>query len=155
MSEQLKSRGLLVVVAALSLALGLALPRPGRRPGDMLDAVAAVQRRSPLFLISEPMPHNGWARGGALYLCRTPRTADDLETLGKHPWSRGPGWAGVVCFKGTADRSITYVPGVSDGGDRCLVYSTFAVYGDPELLEEVRALLAAEGLRPTSGATGR
>jgi hypothetical protein len=151
MPSSLKSRALLLLVSLLSLAAGLALPRAGRRPGDMLDAAAAVQRRAPLFLISEPLPHAGWAKGGALYLCRTAKTADDVEKLGKRPPGQGPGWAGVVCFKGTADPDIGYVPGVSDGGDRCLAYGPFAVYGDPELLEEVRAILAAEGYRPSSG----
>jgi hypothetical protein len=122
--------------------------QPGRRGGDMLDAVAAVQRRSPRFLVSEPVPRANWARGGALYLCRTPRTAAEVDDLGKQPSRPDPSWAGVVCFKGTGDPHELDFPWVSEGGDRCLLYPEFAVFGDPEMLNEVRAILSAEGFQP-------
>jgi hypothetical protein len=91
------------------------------------------------------LPPASWAQTGALYLCRTPRTAADVDSLSKHPWRPDPRWVGVVCFKGTAHPKELYVPWVSEGGDRCLDYGVFAVFGDPELLREVRAVLAAEG----------
>ena len=152
MSQALKSLAPLVLVALAALAVGRALPRP-RGGGDMLDAVAAVQRRSPHFLISDPKPYHNWAKGGALYLCRAPRTGDEMEALCKDRSRAGPGWAGVVCFRGTADPGFRYLPGASDGGANCLHYGAFAVYGDPEMLEEVREALAAEGFgRPRAPA---
>jgi hypothetical protein len=113
----------------------------------MLDAVAAVQRRSPRFLVSEPMPTANWVRSGTLYLCRTARTAVEVDGLSKHPQLPDPNWAGVVCFKGTADPSQFDIPWVSEGGDRCLKYGVFAIFGDPEVLQEVRAILEAEGFQ--------
>jgi hypothetical protein len=148
MLQRLKWSITLALVAVLALAAGYALPRPQRRGGGMLDAVAAVQRRSPRFLISEPAPAGDWAQRGALYLCRTPRTAADLDGLSKHPGSPDPGWAGVVCFQGTVDPYTVYHPWLSDGGDRCLHFGEFAVFGDPEVLQEVRAILATEGFQP-------
>jgi hypothetical protein len=41
-----------------------------------------------------------------------------------------------------------YVPSVSEGGERCLDYGDFAVFGDREVLQEVRTILAAEGFQP-------
>jgi hypothetical protein len=136
-------------VFAVALAAGYTLPRPGEA-GDLMDAVAAVQRRAPRFLISEPTPPANWVRSGALYLCRAPRTVAEVDGLSKAPGEPDPRWAGVVCFKGTTDPNRPYTSGV-DGGPRCLEYGAFAVFGDPELLEEVRAVLAAEGFRPTHG----
>jgi hypothetical protein len=144
MSRPLKSHVLLALVSAVGLLVGYALARPTRQ-GDLLDAVAAVQRRAPLFLISEPKPRAHWAQAGALYLCRTPRTAAEVEALGKDPRRPDPRWTGVVCFKGMADPRRMVDPWVSEGGDRCLDYGAFAVFGDPTLLQEVRAILDAEG----------
>src|SRR5262245_26644737 len=116
-----RAPGPLVLVAVLALAAGYALPRPpARRGGDMLDAVAAVQRRSPHFLVSEPFPSANWLPSGTLYLCRTTRSAEDVERLSKDPRRADPRWAGVVCFKGTADpQQVGEVPWVARGGDRC------------------------------------
>jgi hypothetical protein len=149
MSRYLKSRVSWAFLSVLALGAGYFLGRPASPVGDMLDAVAAVQRRSPRFLITEPVPPPNWVRGGALYLCRKPKTADDVDGLGRHPGRPDPRWAGVVCFKGTADPKQVYVPWVADGGDCRLQYGHFAVFGDPDLLQEVRAALAAEGLHPT------
>ncbi len=143
-----KSWVALALVAVVAVAAGYALPRPQRRGGDMLDAVAAMQRRSPRFLVSECTPPANWVQTGSLYLCRTPRTAEDVQDLSKDPNRPDPRWAGVVCFKGTADPHQVYVPWVAEGGDRCLDYGAFAVFGDPEVLCEVRAILAAEGFQP-------
>jgi hypothetical protein len=137
---------LLILVAAVALAIGHALPRQPQRSADMLDAVAAVQRHSPLFLISEPYPPGNWVKGGALYLCRSPKTAEELDVLSKHPWGKVR-WDGVVCFKGTANPNMRYVPWVSEGCG-CLPYGQFAVFGDPDLLEEVRGILIEAGYRP-------
>src|SRR5262249_10997833 len=114
----------------LGRAAGYALPRRARRGGDLLDAAGRVQRRRPLFLVSEPLPQPNWFRQGALYLCRSPRDARDLDLLSRRP---GPGWAGVVCLRGTTSPSQSYMPWVSDGGAGCLRYGAFAAYGDPEL----------------------
>jgi hypothetical protein len=151
MSQRLKCLLPLALASVLALAAGYALPRPGRRGGDMLDAVVAVQRRSPRFLVTEPTPPANWVQTGALYLCRAPRSAADVDGLGKQPSHLDPRWAGVICFKGTADPRQFDVPWVSGGGDRCLHYPDFAVFGDPELLQEVRAILAAEGFQLAPG----
>jgi hypothetical protein len=50
MARHLRTWLVVPVVSALSLAAGYAVPRPEKKGGDMLDAVAAVQRRCPLFL---------------------------------------------------------------------------------------------------------
>lgn len=147
MSQHLRSWAPLALTV-LALVAGFALARLGRGGGDMLDAVAAVQRKSPRFLVTEPRPPVTWVQTGTVYLCRTPRTADEVEGLSKHPARPDPRWAGVVCFRGTDDPNLRDVPWISDGGDRCLDYGTFAVFGDPELLQEVRALLADAGFRP-------
>src|SRR5215211_9165063 len=144
MSQQMKSLAALLLASLAGLGAGRALPRPGG--GDMLDAVAAVQRRAPHFFISERKPCARWARAGGVYLCREPRTLEEVETLlCKDRSHTGPRWAGVVCFRGTADPSFSYTPGASDGGEGCLNYGAFAVYGDPEMLREVREHLAAAG----------
>jgi hypothetical protein len=86
-------------------------------------------------------------RTGTLYLCRTPRAAEDLDVMSRYPPRGDPRWAGVVCFTGTADPRRHYVPWVTEEADHCLRYGAFAVFGDPEVLREVGAILAAEGFR--------
>jgi hypothetical protein len=147
MSQYFKPWGALVLAVILALAAGYALSRLGRG-GDMLDAVAAVQRRSPRFLISEPLPTASWAQSGSLYLCRTARTAGEVDSLSKYPSRPDARWAGVVCFRGTADPCQGCLFGVAGGSHRCLDYGTFWVFGDAELLEEVQAILLAEGFAP-------
>ena len=78
-------------------------------------------------------------------------TAEDVDGLSKYPWRPDPRWEGAVCFKGTADPRQIYVPWAWEGGDLCLDYGDFVVFGDPELLREVRAILDAEGFQPASG----
>jgi hypothetical protein len=113
----------------------------------MLDAIAAVQRRLPRFLISEPKPSGNWMRTGALYLCRAPKTAAELDGLSKYPWCSDPRWAGVVCFRGTRDSTHLYIPWVTEGGEQCLDYGDFAVFGDRDMVQEVRAILAEKGFQ--------
>jgi hypothetical protein len=136
----------LAVVAGVALAVGYVLPR-SRSEGDLMDAVAAVQRRSPWFVVSQPHPPADWVRTGALYLCRTPRSAAEVDGLSKHP-SGAPAWDGVVCFKGTLDPRREYHPWLADGGARCITYQNFAVFGDPRGLEEICGILAAAGFEP-------
>ena len=150
MSQYFKPWGVPALALLLALAAGYALPRPGRG-GDMLDAVAAVQRRAPRFLISEPRPPANWAQAGTLYLCTTARTAADVDSLSKYPRRPDARWVGVVCFRATTDPRQIYFPGVAGDGHRCLDYGTFAVFGDPELLNEVQTILAAEGFPPARG----
>jgi hypothetical protein len=148
MSELLKSRIALAVVSVLMLGIGYALPRSERRGGDMLDAVAAVQRRAPRFLITERVPGGNWLRAGALYLSHRPKTPEAMEELSIDPNRADPNWTGVVCFRGTADPNVYLLPWVESGGNRCIEYGDFAVYGDPDVLHEVRHILASEGFRP-------
>jgi hypothetical protein len=147
MLQYFKPWGVPALVFILALAAGYALPRPGRG-GDMLDAVAAVQRRSPRFLVSEPLPPADWAQFGTLYLSRKAMTAAEADGLNKYPRQPDGRWAGVVCFRATADPRHVGFPGVAGSGHRRLDYGVFAVFGDPELLEEVQTILAAEGFPP-------
>jgi hypothetical protein len=133
-----------------ALAIGYMLPRPAHRNGDILDAVAAVQRRAPRFLISEPLPPARWAHIGAVYLCRNPKSVAEIEAMSKYPWDVDPSWTGVVCIQGTNDPNRRYLAWLSDGGDRCLNYGGFAVFGDPEMINEVSAILTAEGFHVAS-----
>jgi hypothetical protein len=147
MPQHHKSWVHLVLVSAVGLATGYILPRPSRRGGDMLDAVAAVQRRAPRFVISEPAPGGTWARTGELYLCLSPKTVDQVDGLSKYPGRADHRWAGVVCFRGTADPNARYVPWVSEKGKHRHLYGRFAVFGDPEEMRKVQAILAEEGFR--------
>lgn len=147
-----KAWGSAALLFALGLAVGVVLPWPARpeaggRNYDLLDAVAAVQRRSPRFLVSEPLPETTWARTGTVYLCRQPRTVQEAETLNKFRLG-DPRWAGVLCFQGAADLPITW-PWAD--GDTFLNYGTFAVVGDPGELGEVRAILESEGFPSAPG----
>ena len=138
------------LVFALGLTAGIALPQPrpaaSARSYDLMDAVAAVQRRSPRFLVSEPIPETTWVRTGTVYLCRRPRTAHEADTLSKFRLG-DPRWAGVLCFQGTADPSFHVTWQWADG-ETYLNYGTFVVGGDPGELDEVRAILASEGFPP-------
>ena len=136
---------LLALAATLSLAAGYALPRPAKRGGDMLDAVAAVQRRCPLFLVTECGCPPGWVTEGGIYLSRTRKTTDDVEDLVKDPHGYDDRWQGIVYFKACAHRDRVYLFIRSGAGDRLLDYGDFVVYGDPELLREVRPILASAG----------
>jgi hypothetical protein len=128
-----------------AMACGYALPRPTRPNWGLLDAVAAVQRRKPHFLITEPVPTMQWAQSGSVYVCRTPKTPEQIERLGKYPLRHEAGWEGIVCFRGTRDLDRTYVPWINEGGERCLDCGAFAVFGDAGMLREIRDILAAEG----------
>jgi hypothetical protein len=136
----------LAVLGAMLFVAGYAVRRPERRGGDMLDAVAAVQRRAPMFVISDrAKPRAAWLREGGVYLSRTLKSHDDVEGLSKFPSRRDRRWAGVVYFKGCADRHEIPGPLVSLWPGECLDYGDFAVYGDRDLLREVEAILASEG----------
>lgn len=150
-TQYLKPWLLAAVVAVFALAAGYVLPRPSRS-GDMLDAVAAVQRHSPRFLVSEPMPPANWTKSGALFLCRTSRTAEELDGLNKHPTHADSRWAGILCFKATIDPDQHYVPWVADHPSNWwLDYGEFVVFGDADMLQEVRTILADAGFRLALG----
>jgi hypothetical protein len=138
------------VVAAVSLAAGYAAPRPDKKGGDMLDAVAAVLRRYPLFLMPERGCPHSWVTQGGIYLSRTGRTADEVEDLVKDPCYHDDRWRGVVYLKAYADRDRVQLFFLSGAHDRLLDYGDFVVYGDPELIQEVRPILAAEGFQASA-----
>jgi hypothetical protein len=121
--------------------------------GDMLDAVAAVQRRSPLFLTTERGCSRRWVTEGGIYLSRTSKTPDDVEDLRKDPRYYDNRWHGVVYFKAYADRDRVSFSFMSGAGDRLLDYGDFVVYGDPELVQEVRSVLTSAGFEPTADAS--
>jgi hypothetical protein len=143
-----RSLCLLLLVALLSGAIGHALPRPVKKGGDLLDAVAAVQRHRPLFLIPERGLPYSWAAAGGIYLSSTGKTPEEVEQLVKDPRSYDDRWSGVVYFKACGPREDIVSFMLPDAGDLYLDYGGFAVYGDPALLQEVRVVLADQGLRP-------
>jgi hypothetical protein len=148
MSHHLRSWFLLGLVSALSLTAGYALPRPAKRTGgDVLDAVSAVQRQAPLFLMTERGCPPSWVTDGGIYLSRTNKSADDVEDLVKPPQGFDDRWHGVVYFKACAHRDRADFPMLSGPRERILDYGDFAVYGDPELLQEVRPILESAGFR--------
>jgi hypothetical protein len=142
---------LLTLVAALSLAAGYALPHAAKKGGDMLDAVAAVQRHSPLFLMPERGCPSSWVREGGIYLSRKGKTADDVEDLVKDPRGYDQRWQGVVYFKACAHHDRVSLFLLSGAGDRLLDYGDFVIYGDPELLREVRSILESAGFEAAGG----
>jgi hypothetical protein len=148
MAERLKSWAVSVAASLVALAAGYTLARPGQQGGDLLDAVGAVQRRAPRFLVSEPRPTVNWVQSGCLYLCSTARAAQEVHGRSMCPGRLAPNGAGVACFKGAADPRQFCVPWLEAGGDRCLDHGDFTVFGDPELVQEARAILVAEGFQP-------
>jgi hypothetical protein len=138
------------VVAAVSLAAGYAAPRPDKKAGDMLNAVAAVLRRCPLCLMPERGCPHSWVTQGGIYLSRTGKTPDEVEDLVKDPRYYDDRWHGVVYFKAWAHRDREEYFFLSGPRERVLDYGGFAVYGDPELIQEVRSILASEGFQASA-----
>jgi hypothetical protein len=56
-------------------------------------------------------------------------------------------WRGVVYFKNCTHRDRVQFPILAGPSERLLRYGDFAVYGDPELLQEVGATLEEAGFR--------
>jgi hypothetical protein len=112
----------------------------------MLDAIAAVQRQTPMFLISEKsMPRPVWLHEGGVYLSRTRLSHDEVDGLPRDPRHRDQRWDGVVYFKARADCGEQGSPVVDLWEGCCLDYGAFVVYGDAALLSEVRTILARAG----------
>ena len=140
---------LLVLTACLCLATGYSLHRPEKKAGDILDAVAAVQRRCPLFFIPERGRPDNWVLEGGFYLCRTSQTPEELDRLIKDPRCFNERWDGIVYFKACARRNPLSLPFVPGPDDKILDYGGFMVYGDAELIQTVRSILADEGFETT------
>jgi hypothetical protein len=151
MLKQARLWCLTALAAVLLLGAGYALPRTVKRGGDILDAVAAVQRRCPLYLTAERGLPDDWVAEGGIYLSRAGKTTDEVEHLLKDSRTYDAHWDGVVYFKARGrhrERMLGFLPAP---GGRALDYGDFAVYGDPALLQEVRSILAAQGFRTTAG----
>ena len=152
MRLQVRSGGLLAVLFVTGFATAYTLKRTARADHrrDMLDAVTAVQRRSPRFLISEPLPSSvwsdNWAQYGVVYLCRSPRTPEDVDRIGSVRDTNDARWEGIICFKGIRNPRDAHTPWRSDN-DRGLKYGGFVVFGDAGMLQEVRDILAREGFK--------
>ncbi len=141
---------LLGLVAAVSLVAGYVLPHPAKKGGDMLDAVAAVQRRCPLYITAERGHQDSWVADGGVYLSRTSRAPADLDRLRKDSSTYDEGWGGVIYFKACGRNRERMLPFLPAPGDRALDYRDFGVYGDPDLLKEVRSILAEQGFVPAA-----
>jgi hypothetical protein len=145
MLTHLKLWFLLAVVAVVSLAAGYSVPRPPKKGGDILDAVAAVQRRRPLVAIAERGPATNWVTEGGIYLSRVYKTPEQLDHLNQDPRVYDDRWDGVLYFKARGGRRDRRLAFLSAPNDRALDCGDFGIYGDPELLKEVRRILAEEG----------
>jgi hypothetical protein len=138
---------LFVLIAAASLTAGYVLPRPQapNQGRDVLDAVAAVQRRIPLNLIPEPAAPYNWVEEGGIYLSRTRKTPEELDRLPKDPARFDDRWQGVVYFKAGPHRGDVRRPFMPADGEHALDYGTFAVFGDPKMIQQVHSILAEQG----------
>lgn len=144
MPRHARSWCLLALALMGSLATGYFAPRPGPRGGDVLDAVAAVLRQRSLFAVPERGRPYQWTRQGGIYLCRTRKTAEELDCLIKDPKDFSERWQGIVYFKAYQRGQVTLPFAWAEQGP-VVYYEGFAVYGDPELLREVHAILADRG----------
>src|SRR5262245_41069458 len=106
---------LLALVAAVSLTVGHVLPRPAKPRGDMLDAVAAVQRRCPLYITADRGHPGNWVTGGGVYLSRTSRTPAELDCLLKDSRTYDKRWDDVIYFKARdRNRELPFLPAPGD-----------------------------------------
>jgi len=145
MFQPMKSWIVLALASAVGLATGYYLPRPEKHGGDILDAVAAVERRCSLHLIPERgRPHN-WVTDSGFYLCRDSQDPVELDRLFKDPRQYDERWHGIVYFKACARRNPFFLSFLPAPEDKVLHYGSFAAYGDPELIQTVRSILADEG----------
>jgi hypothetical protein len=144
------------LIAVLSVGLGAVLPHPQgneacsrKGSGDMLDAVAAVCRRILVHVVSERALCQDYRERG-IYVSRGVKTHDEVEGLLKEPARYDDRWSGVLYFKGCPKRDPANAGLlVAIWGADCLDYGSFAIYGDRDMLQEVGAILEAEGFRTT------
>jgi hypothetical protein len=136
---------MIAFVSVVCLAVGYVVHHPEKRGGDILDAMAAVQRHCPLYLIPERGRPSNWATDGGFYLCETSQRPKEMDRLIKDPRSYNERWHGIVYFKACGRRSPLYLPFVPGPDDHTLDCGGFMVYGDPELVRTVRSILADEG----------
>jgi hypothetical protein len=140
---------LLALISAVCLATGYFLHRPEKRGGDILDAVAAVARQCSLNLVPERGRPANWVTDSGFYLCRTSQSPEELDRLVKDPRSYNERWHGIVYFKSCAGRVSHFLSFLPGPEDKVLDYGGFAVYGDPEMVQTVRLILAKEGFETT------
>jgi hypothetical protein len=149
MLQPAKWWSLLALISSVCLVAGYVMHRPEKRGGDILDAVAAVTRQCSLNLVPERGRPANWVTDSGFYLCRTSQSPEELDGLIKDPRSYSERWHGIIYFKACAGRvphSLSFLPGPED---KVLDYGGFAVYGDPEMVQTVRSILANEGFEMT------
>jgi hypothetical protein len=145
MFRQIRLWCLFALAATVFLAAWSVVPRPTRRGHDILDAVAAVQRRCPLNFIAERGPTCNWVTDGGVYLSRVGKTPEELDRLLKDWRGYDDRWDGVIYFKARGAHRERVLPFQYAPTGRALDYGDFGVYGDPELLKATRTILADEG----------
>jgi hypothetical protein len=84
------------------------------------------------------VPRNGILNRMA-YLTSTGKEWSELNVLNKDP-SRIQEWRGTIYCEQIGESDVPYL--LEQWGDRCLMVRPFVFYGDAELLERVRAVLA-------------
>jgi hypothetical protein len=137
------------VAAALAFGLAAFLARMSKPPPGAADAVAAL--RDAGLQVQPDQPEN-WEGGEflAYWVTDGPRDWRELGLLSKARM-REPSWSGVVWLR---DRPIDSIRGffALPCCEGCwLDYRTFYVCGDPDLVREVRRVLAARGIEPENG----
>jgi hypothetical protein len=149
MSQPVKSWNLLGLISVVCLTVGYVLHHPEKKGGDILDALAAVERGYSLYLVPERGQPPNRATEGGFYLCRTSKTPEELDRLIKDPRDYNERWQGIVYFKACARRHRLFLPFLPGPDDKVLDYGGFAVYGDPELIQIVCSILTDEGFETT------
>src|SRR5262245_26615655 len=128
--------------ACLGWALyrGAQRPRPADPSGWPLPRMAEFLAGRVPGLRVVPVPYYGAGDPGA-YLTRTALPPERLRELARLP-ERGPAWAGTVyCEEARMSRADA-----ETWGENGLVAGQFRFFGDPALLDEIRAALAPAGI---------
>jgi hypothetical protein len=120
MLKQVRLWFLIAMAAVMLIVAGYAVPRSVKKGGDMLDAVAAVQRRCPIYLTAERDRPHAWVTHGGIYLSRTSMTAEELDYLLKDSRTDDARWDGVVYFKANGRHPARMLSFLPAPGDRAL-----------------------------------
>jgi hypothetical protein len=135
-----------VAVALLAGLAGYTLHHlPGwavGQPADSIPALVAHLEQHGTLLRVVPVANNGDVCGGA-YLTRTSKDWDQLSRLMRVPEDL-PRWQGTLLVLPEHNTWFRTQARLS-WGNGGLVYGRLVVFGDPALLAEVRAVLAAPG----------
>jgi hypothetical protein len=143
----------LLAVALLSAGAGYRLRSAGdgggAPPADSIPALVAHLEQRGIHLRVIPLAHDGDVCQGAFLT----RTSSDWKELSF--WLRNPQqlshWRGTVHVQPEHSARAREVA-LASWGEACMVYGQLILFGDPDLLAEIRA--AVEHFSPRSRASG-